>query len=463
MVYRKMKLHRTRSFCLFMLFFFTGLAACDKKSEDLPPPPDGTAPLEIKVKTEGTDILIHDAWVFLFADDVMKGYDYMDNPDDLTSFSTNLPSALYTVVLIVNAGPQFFPSGSFSKSVPDGTLSGFMLWLAEQTESYPELLTGMVQMDLKENEAQRVTVTVQKGLEGIPSSRLHLILTLPDRSWPDYTPLRVVSGYALRCVTEICSAGTGNTQLRRVTQPLAEISDNGETHYATDFSLPDGKYDLRMWMDYVPEGSEEDFRYITTEGLNAVHTVTDSYEAACTDIFEAFYTRMGDIVMARSEQSVQTLTVPLKSPFAKYRLLSEDVEQYNLLVDKGIFPPLEELTVTVVYEGFFPTAFHVLEAKPNDAEGGISYVVSSLPVVTGKEEVLLGADCIFAGDAGSSVTVDILITDSGGKEVSRVDGVKIDYRQGYLTTVRGQFLTAGKSSGGIRIDTEWEEELEVNF
>lgn len=463
MVYRKMKLHRTRSFCLFMLFFFTGLAACDKKSEDQPPPPDKTGPLEIKIKTEETDILIHDAWIFVFADDVMKQYDYVDNPDHLASLGTDLPPALYTLVVVMNVGPQFFPSGSFGRSAPDGTLADFMLWLAEQAESYPELLTGMVEMDLKENEANPVTITVQKGPEGIPSSNLHLVLTLPDSSWPDYTALRAASGYTFRCVTEICVAGTGKPQLRRVTYPLAEISDNGETRYATDFSLPDGKYDVRLWTDYVPEGSEEDFHYITTEGLNAVRIVTHSYEAGGSDFSEAFYTHTEDIVMARKEQKNHVLTVPLKSPFAKYRLLSEDVEQYNLLVDKGIFPPLEELTVTVAYEGFFPTAFHVSEAKPNDAESGISYVVSSLSVATGKKEVLLGADCIFAGEDGSSVTVDILITDSRGKEVSRVDGVEIAYRQGYLTTVRGEFLTAGKSSGGIRIDTEWEEELEVNF
>ncbi|WP_455665186.1 DUF6562 domain-containing protein [Phocaeicola sp.] len=458
-----MKLHRTWLSCLFMLYFFAGLISCDKKSEDMPHSPDGTNQLEVSIQMKDADVPIHDTWLFVFADDMMMQHDYIDNSEDFTSLKTNLPSALYTVIVVMNVGPQFLPSDSFSKSVPDATLSGFMLWLADQGKNYPEILTGMAQIDLKENEPNSLTVTVQKGLEGIPFSNLHLILTLPGESWSDYTPFRAASGYSLRCVTEICAAGTGNSQFRRVMRPFVETSDNDETHYAVDFSLPDGKYDLHLWMDYVPEDSDEDARYITTEGLNAVRTVTTSYEAACGNMSEAFYTGLAGIAMVRQTQEVQTLATSLKSPFAKYRLLSEDVELYNQLVTKGIFPPLEELTVTVVYEGFFPTAFHVSQARPNDAEDGISYVVPYPPVINESGEAQVGGDLIFADDAGSSVMVDIIISDNEGKEVSRVNGVKIEYRQGYITTVRGEFLTAGKSSGGIHIDTEWEEELEVKF
>lgn len=463
MVYRKMKLRRTWLSCLFMLYFFAGLIGCDKKSEDQPRLPDGTKLLEVSIQMKDADVPIHDTWLFVFADEMMMQYDYIDNSEDFTSLKINLPSALYTVIIVMNVGPQFFPSDSFSKSVPNATLSGFMLWLADQGKSYPGILTGMAQVDLKENELNSVTVTAQKGLEAIPFSNLHLILTLSGVSWSDYASLCAASGYSLRCVTEICAVGIGDFPFRRVIHPLVETSDNDETHYAIDFSLPDGKYDLRLWMDYVPEGSDEDSRYITTEGLNAVRTVTTSYEAACGNISEAFYIALEGIAMIRQAQKVQTLPASLKSPFAKYRLLSEDVELYNQLVAKGIFPPLDELIVTVVYEGFFPTAFHVSDAKPVDAEDGISYVVSYPPIINESGEAQVGSDLIFAGDAGSSVTVDIIISDNEGKEVSRVNGIKIEYRQGCITTVRGKFLTAGKSSGGIHIDTEWEEELEVKF
>ncbi len=37
------------------------------------------------------------------------------------------------------------------------------------------------------------------------------------------------------------------------------------------------------------------------------------------------------------------------------------------------FPPIEELTVSVQYEGYFPSGFNVSTEKPNDAVVGITY------------------------------------------------------------------------------------------
>ena len=63
----------------------------------------------------------------------------------------------------------------------------------------------------------------------------------------------------------------------------------------------------------------------------------------------------------------------------------------------------------------------------------------------------------------SFVDVRVETTDGNGKVVARADGIRIHYKRGYLTTVRGDFLTAGTSGGGIDIDTEWDGEYEVEF
>ena len=137
MVYREMKLHQAWLSCLFMLYLSVGLISCDKKSEDMPHSLDGTNQLEVSIQMRDADVPIHDTWLFVFADDMMMQHDYIDNSEDFTSLKTNLPSALYTVIVVMNVGPQFLPSDSFSKSVPDATLSGFMLWLADQGKNYP--------------------------------------------------------------------------------------------------------------------------------------------------------------------------------------------------------------------------------------------------------------------------------------------------------------------------------------
>ena len=58
--------------------------------------------------------------------------------------------------------------------------------------------------------------------------------------------------------------------------------------------------------------------------------------------------------------------------------------------------------------------------------------------------------------------MNIIFKDAQGNTVSGVNGVKINYKAGYLTTISGDFLTAGK--GGVDIDTSWEDnEFNIEF
>lgn len=64
------------------------------------------------------------------------------------------------------------------------------------------------------------------------------------------------------------------------------------------------------------------------------------------------------------------------------------------------------------------------------------------------EAVQVGEDFVLTNGEESFVTATIRITDrTTGKAVSAVQNVKIPYRRGHLTTVKGCFLTAGNTSG----------------
>ena len=158
----------------------------------------------------------------------------------------------------------------------------------------------------------------------------------------------------------------------------------------------------------------------------------------------------------------------LVRPFAKYRLIATDVEAYYNLIEKGeALPPIEDLQVRVTYEGFFPTGFNVATGKPNDAlNTGIHY--SSVPTVAegydAKVNRQVGADFVLTNGEESFVTVTIQMIDTNtGEAVATVQHVKIPYKRGHLTTVTGHFLTAGKTPGGVQIDTEWGEDIVIEF
>ena len=166
-------------------------------------------------------------------------------------------------------------------------------------------------------------------------------------------------------------------------------------------------------------------------------------------------------------EGTDKVSVTLTRPLARYRIVTTDVEGYNNLIAKGeALPPIEELEASVSYEGFLPTAFNVATGQPNDALQGIAYRAGIVAAdgFAGDEARQVGADFVLAGDDDSFVTVTVQLTDrTTGETVSTVRGVKIPYRRGELTTVSGTFLTAGRTSGGVEIDTDWGEDIVIEF
>ena len=165
---------------------------------------------------------------------------------------------------------------------------------------------------------------------------------------------------------------------------------------------------------------------------------------------------------------VEGASVSLVRPFAKYRLIATDVEAYYNLISKGEnLPAIEDLQVRVTYEGFFPTGFNVATGKPNDAlNTGIHY--SSVPTVAEGYDAAVnrqvGADFVLTNGEESFVNVTIQMVDTRtGDIVATVQHVKIPYKRGHLTTVTGHFLTAGKTPGGVQIDTEWGDDVVIEF
>ncbi|MDD2953680.1 MAG: hypothetical protein PHC95_11030, partial [Parabacteroides sp.] len=161
--------------------------------------------------------------------------------------------------------------------------------------------------------------------------------------------------------------------------------------------------------------------------------------------------------------SATTQSLALERPMAKYRLVANDIARYRSLMSTNDYPPLEELSITIQYEGFLPCGFDVATGKPNDSQTGYSYD-ATLPAITPEmTEVEVANDYVFVNGTESAVTVTVLVKDKTGKVISRVQGVEVKYKRGMLTTVEGDFLTAGVVNPGINIDTNWDGEYEVIF
>ena len=222
------------------------------------------------------------------------------------------------------------------------------------------------------------------------------------------------------------------------------------------------EYSLAVWTDYVQAGTDTDLHYNTGD-LNGVG-LNEPY-AGNTDYRDCHYATVPlDLRPYRDQWNARVrLDVDMVRPLAKYRIVATDVEQYKRLIHSKGYPPLDELSATVLYEGFLPNSFNVTTGSPNDATTGLSYEGILPDMAAGDSHVQLGSDLILANGAETFTNVTVRITDSAGNTVSRVSGVRIPYRRGHLTTITGKFLTAGTAGGNIHIDTEWEDDIIIKF
>ena len=344
-----------------------------------------------------------------------------------------------------------------AKLPQETTLPDIAEWLESNLGAYPGLLTASARTEVPAGEVIRLHLAMESGTDGIRLSTVRLVLSVPGLELPDYEPLTRASaddGERLRLVAEVYREGT-SVKVHGRTQ-FCTLQADGT--WLAELSLLPGDYDLLLWAD-------RDGGYYNTDDLGKVLVLTENYVAnGETDKKDAFYAAetltVGD--------GMPDMPVTLERPFAKYRLIANDVEAYYNLMDKGEdLPDIEDLQVRVTYEGFFPTGFNVDTGKPNDAlNTGIHY--TSVPTVAEGYDASVnrqvGVDFVLINGEESFVNVTIQMIDTNtGDIVATVQHVKIPYRRGHLTTVTGHFLTAGKTPGGVQIDSEWGDDIVIEF
>lgn len=298
------------------------------------------------------------------------------------------------------------------------------------------------------------------------SNPVRILMTLPDNTLPDYAAAKNSSrsqsedAYVLRSVVELCRKGE-NAPLNKYSVNPEILSDG---RLLVQFAAPHGEYDLRVWTDRARSGSPTSDYLYDTGSLNSVSIITGPYQAGASLRDAAYYCGTLNHGAELTESEIE-----LVRPLAKYRLIADDVSRYNEFREKqpDKYPPLSELTVEVAYEYFFPSAFNVTSGRPVDSATGV-YYNSGLEQAVGfsPDHAMMAAhDCVLTNGSDSFVYLTVTVFTPQGDEVARSSGIRVDYRRGCLTTVRGNFLTAGMASGGggISIDTDWEDDIIIEF
>ena len=364
-----------------------------------------------------------------------------------------LEAGHYTVAVVINAD---------AAPTETATLTALHEWVAAQAGIDSDLISGIAEADVVDNRVVRFVIPLYQESFSLPV--LSVRFTLPETGMADFTPgqtrNRAASfGYTLRCVAELCKAGTDQVVLHKVVTPA--LQEDGT--YRFGLQVSEGDYDLRLWADYAHTDAPLADAFYHTESLKAVTLFTEPYTAN-TDAKDVAYGNERGITMSGEGA---TVTMAMLRPLAKFRLIvdADEVKEYLNIrkYNPQEFPPIEQLTVSVRYEGYFPSGFNVSTGKPNDATGGIAFSGSLAHFSGSATELELCSDWIFVNGTSSFVNATVIVSDNQGNMICRVPGTQIDYRRNQLTTVKGRFLTSGTNSGGICIDTKWDGVYDVWF
>lgn len=437
------------------------VTSCDKTGHEIPEDlPQGGAAITVGIRSEAMgNTFLRDIHLYFFdASEMLCKHLYYPEMQELALDRILMNKGYTTVFAILNTEKTLTPSNVRAESpLPELSLSSFCQWVKTlEGSAYPDMATGMTRCDIKEG-VSLVMIDVKKGTTAIDFTQVKLNLTYPSPRLPDFASLkgRAVTGDVpqLRAVIEVYRKGTEERVMRKETFVTPTTT---EGLYTADLLLTPATYDLRIWSDYTLEAMTDNHYITNSTATSIIRLQPKGQYRGNTDTRDAF-TQRKEMTVAQNEH---TESVQMHRPLAKYRIVATDVRKYEEMRVKYGYPSLEDIQITVAYEGFLPNAYSVKEQKPADADTGYRY--SSAVSQESDQEATVAKDYILVNGTQSFVTVSILFTDLTGKTIGGVKGVRIDYRAGQLTTLRGAFLTAGLG-GFIDIDTEWGGDYEVEF
>lgn len=209
------------------------------------------------------------------------------------------------------------------------------------------------------------------------------------------------------------------------------------------FSLPPGKYTFVSWADHTPYYDDKSWYFHTDDFADLLLRHKYDYEA--NDEAKLAYSGRKEHRVSFTSTNTQ---IDMKPHVAKYKLVA---------TDSADFTPGK----VMVYYQDLPASVNLYHDRINAKWSDVSYISS----VTGNT---LAFDHVLAEDTEITVKCCVEIYDTNNNLRARVRKVEIPLVNGGVTTIRGNFFTTlhlddGMTGGGITIDPNFEETVEIEY
>lgn len=381
---------------------------------------------------------------------------YVDDYNDINSKGISLKTGYYTFAAALNCGEQLtFEEDVKAKTKASVTLNDFKEWMQEKAGNYYDAYTGTTTgvvyvgsqtFNFSLNDIEYSYAFEQQFIAVLPSSDIPAFISTRD------------SDDQLRVLATIESTRASDFE---TTQRAWLYPTDVDNEYSFSLSMFEGSYSVALWIDYGSYLSDD--KYYNTEALTRIAILDKENYIANTSQKDGFAAYTTVSVEAKDSANMATVEVEMMRPLAKYNIIATDVEIYNKLqaADESL-PAIEDLSVKIYYEGYLPYDFSLTQLAVSNAQLGYSYDGTN---IISNGTMLLASDYVFA-TVESFSDVTIVFSDSKGNIVSSCSGLRVSYAGDMESTVYGEFLTCGLEgdvSGGIGLETEWDEDINFRF
>lgn len=261
------------------------------------------------------------------------------------------------------------------------------------------------------------------------------------------------NGYDIRYITEVYAIGS--TENEFVARKISTVSNESVSDMLIDFTLHARNYVLLFWIDYVEKESTEDLYYDTKESLQAVK-IKRPYTGS-TPIKDAFVGNVQiDLRPYRGQWNcVIEKEVELIRPFARFEIITNDVEKYIETKSKSMNSPIIISKVEFSYLPRVASQYNVLKLKPEYYSDSESFT-SDVEYLSANS-CRLAYDYVFMNGDQSNVQVKLDIYDQNNQLLNRVESILIPLKRNALTIYTGEFLTREfNGGGGVGVDDRFE-------
>ena len=323
-----------------------------------------------------------------------------------------------------------------------------------------------------------------------------LITSCDVHEWPEL-PEKVPYQFHLKFQTQMpiwpikyeTRSGANNTELdMRYIVRAYPLLDNGNTaqEYIDEFvftksvsndydcsfthDLPPGAYTIRVWADFVKQGSKDNYLY-DADNFREVYLLGD--HQANTDSRDAFRGSK-DIVLVADiiDKDPDATTIEMIRPMGKFEFVTTDLmefvnnearnnaERSNQNTINTNTVDLDDYRVVFFYVGFMPNAYSLITDKPVDSATGI-YFASKLTQLN-ESDASMGFDYIFVNGKESVTTVVVGIFNRAGEQLGMTKPIDVPIKRGIHTVIEGKFLLE-QNKGGVNINPEFDGDYNLTF